>query len=219
MAIAKEVIEHVQRWEGLRLEAYPDPGSKDGHPWTIGYGHTSDGFMKVSKGMKITREQAVAALEHDLSEVEDTLRRLVKVPLTDGQRGALVSFVFNIGEGQFARSTLLKKLNAGDYAAVPGQLAKWVYNDGRKSDGLANRRAAESGLWARGSFVSSRTVSAAAMPTLERLATPEGLTAAGGLLAGLTGTLQGNGPVSFALAAVIVMAAAYVLLRLVRRAS
>ena len=137
MPVAKETIEHVKRWEGLRLEAYPDPGSKDGTPWSIGYGHTSDRFMTVHKGLKITEAQAEAALEHDLGEAEDILRQLVKVPLTDGQRAALTSFVFNIGEGQFAGSTLLRKLNAGDHDVVPDQLARWVYNDGKKMTGLS----------------------------------------------------------------------------------
>ena len=219
MSVAKETIEHVKRWEGLRLDAYPDPGSKDGTPWTIGYGHTSDSFMTVHKGLKITEAQAESALEHDLGEADDILRRLVKVPLTDGQRAALTSFVFNIGEGQLASSTLLRKLNAGDHDAVPDQLARWVYNDGKKMTGLVNRRAAEIGLWSKGSFVSSRTVEAAVPPLVEKLVTPEVLTAAGGALAGLTGTLQGDGPVSFALAALIVMAGAWVLLRLIRRAS
>ncbi|WP_211371264.1 lysozyme [Paracoccus limosus] len=218
MAIAKETLEHVKRWEGLRLEAYPDPGSKDGNPWTIGYGHTSDAFMKVYKGQKITQDQAEAALEYDLGEAEAIVMRLVKVPLSDGQRGALTSFVFNVGQGNFSKSTLLKRLNAGDYDAVPGQLAKWVKNDGKTMQGLVNRRAAEAGLWAKGSFVASRTVDAAAPSPLTKLATPEGLTAAGGLLAGLTGTLQGSGPVSYALAALVLMAGAYVLVRLLKRA-
>ena len=53
MSVAKETIEHVKRWEGLRLEAYPDPGSKDGTPWSIGYGHTSDRFMTVRDETKL----------------------------------------------------------------------------------------------------------------------------------------------------------------------
>jgi len=217
MAIPKEIIDHVKRWEGLRLTAYPDPGSADGRPWTIGYGHTSDAFMRVAKGMTITEAQAELALIHDLGEAGDTIDRLVKVPLTDGQRGALISFVFNIGEPQFAKSTLLKRLNAGDYDAVPGQLGRWVHNDGRKLDGLVNRRAAEIGLWAKGSFVSSRTATAAPLSAARQIATPEGLTAAGGLLAGLTGAMSGTGPVQWAMAAVIVLSAVYLVVRMVRQ--
>lgn len=150
-----ETIEHVKRWEGLVLEAYPDPGSRNGEPWTIGYGHTSDDFMRVYKGLKITPAEAEAALAHDLGEVADAIDGLVKVPLTGNQRGALVSFVFNVGVGAFRKSTLLKKMNAGDYNAVPGELAKWVKNDGKTMQGLVNRRAAEAGLWAKGDFVAS----------------------------------------------------------------
>ena len=154
----RETLEHLKRWEGLRLTAYPDPGSRDGHPWTIGYGHTSDAFMKVYKGLTITEVQAEAALIHDANEAATAIKRLVKVPLTENQMGALVSFVFNIGIGAFGTSTLLRKLNAGDYNAVPAELARWNKNDGKVMKGLTNRRAAEAGLWAKGDFVASRTV-------------------------------------------------------------
>jgi lysozyme len=156
--ITQETVEHVKRWEGLRLKAYPDPGSKNGEPWTIGYGHTSDAFLRVNPGMTITAEQAEDALWHDLDEAATKVLSLVKVPLTDNQLGALVSFAFNVGNGAFAKSTLLKKLNAGNYDAVPFELAKWVKNDGKTMAGLVNRRASEAGLWSRGAFVASRDV-------------------------------------------------------------
>ena len=143
----KETIEHLKRWEGLRLTAYPDPGSRDGEPWTIGYGHTSDAHMKVHKGLTITEEQAEAALVHDAQEAADAIKRLVAVPLNENQMGALVSFVFNVGIGAFKKSTLLRKLNFGDYAAVPGELMRWNKNDGKVMAGLTNRRASEGKLW------------------------------------------------------------------------
>lgn len=157
--ISNETIEHLKRWEGLRLAAYPDPGSKDGNPWTIGYGHTSDAHMKVYKGLIITRGQADAALRYDAGEAADAIAKLVKVPLTENQLGALVSFVFNVGIAAFRGSTLLRKLNNGGYDAVPEQLSRWNKNDGRVMAGLTNRRAAEAGLWAKGAFVTSRAVS------------------------------------------------------------
>ena len=137
-------LAHIKASEGLRLSSYPDPGSKNGEPWTIGYGSTSG----VRKGMTITKEQAEARLVQDLTHAEDTVSRLVMVPLNDNQFGALVSFVFNIGSGAFASSTLLRKLNAGDYAAVPAQLARWNKNDGSVMAGLTKRRPAEAKLWA-----------------------------------------------------------------------
>jgi lysozyme len=146
--INRETLEHVKRWEGLKLTAYPDPGSRNGEPWTIGHGHTSDGHMKVYRGLSITPAQAEAALEYDLNETAAAIEKLVEVELTDNQFGALVSFAFNVGINAFAKSTLLKKLNAGNYDAVPSELAKWKYNDGKVMKGLINRRAAEAGLWA-----------------------------------------------------------------------
>lgn len=157
MRLNAETIEHIKRHEALRLRAYPDPGSRNGEPWTIGYGHTSDVFMAVKRGLEITEKQADAALEWDLEEAAGTVRSLVKVPLTENQFGALVSFVFNVGAGNFAKSTLLKRLNAGQYDAVPGELAKWVFNDGKRMAGLVNRRAAEAALWSKSGAVAGRT--------------------------------------------------------------
>lgn len=211
--VNRETIEHVKRWEGLKLKAYPDPGSKDGTPWTIGYGHTSDGFMKVTRGLTITPAQAEAALEHDLNETAAAVDASVKVELTDNQFGALVSFAYNIGLGDpgnkkapvgFRTSTLLKKLNAGNYAAVPTEMAKWIKNDGRKMDGLVNRRAAEAGLWAKGEHVSSRGVDA--KPVGEPIATKENISWFAGILATLGAVFSGTGPIQWALAAVIVIA-------------
>lgn len=136
-------LSHIKRSEGLRLTAYPDPGSRNGDPWTIGYGSTAG----VKKGMVITEAEAEARLIRDLTHAETTVERLVKVPLTDNQFGALVSFVFNIGAGAFEKSTLLRKLNAGDYAAVPDQLSRWNKNDGAVMAGLTKRRAEEAALW------------------------------------------------------------------------
>lgn len=136
-------LAHIKASEGLRLNAYPDPGSRNGDPWTIGYGSTSG----VKKGMTITAAEAEARLVADLTYAENTVSRLVKVPLNDNQFGALVSFVFNIGAGAFEKSTLLRILNAGDYAGVTAQLARWNKNDGKVMDGLTKRRAAEAKLF------------------------------------------------------------------------
>jgi lysozyme len=203
-AVNRETIEHVKRWEGLRLTAYPDPGSRNGEPWTIGYGHTSDGHLKVYRGLSITPAQAEAALEYDLNETAAAVEKLVKVELADNQFGALVSFAFNVGVEAFRKSTLLKRLNGGDYAAVPQQMARWVYNDGKPMQGLINRRAAESGLWAKGEFVTSRNVDAdpEKPPVLDK----ETVSWGAGILASLGALFSGTGPIQWALAAVIVIA-------------
>jgi len=148
--INTEGLRHIMQWEGLKLEAYRDAGGV----WTIGYGHTSrSGPPQVVAGMTVTRAQARKILQADLARFEERVNRLVKVDLSDNQFAALVSFDFNTGA--LHRSTLLKRLNAGDDDAVPGELMKWTRAQGRRLQGLANRRAAEAGLWARGAFVAS----------------------------------------------------------------
>lgn len=216
--VTPEIVQHVKRFEGCKLTAYPDPGSKNGEPWTIGYGHTSDGFLKVEKGLRITQDVADGALENDLNEIAAAVERLVKVELNDNQFGALVSFTFNVGVGAFSKSTLLKKLNAGNYDAVPGELARWNKNDGKVMAGLTNRRAAEAGLWAKGAFVASNTVAAAPESPIKAALKPEVMTAAGGLLAGAGGLTTGTGPVQIALAVCLVVAAVVVAVLVIRKA-
>lgn len=140
----------VKQWEGCELVSYKDVAGV----WTIGYGHTSSaGIPYVKPGMRINAVEAEEILKSDLHKFEERVERLVKVPLTDNQFAVLVSFDFNTGA--LHKSTLLKKLNAGDYDAVPGELMKWVNAGGKKVKGLVNRRSAEAGLWAKGEFVSS----------------------------------------------------------------
>lgn len=140
----------VKQWEGCELHSYKDVAGI----WTVGYGHTSAaGIPNVKPGMRINLVEAEEILKSDLRKFEERVERLVKVPLTDNQFAVLVSFDFNTGA--LHKSTLLKKLNAGDYDAVPGELMKWVNAGGKKVKGLVNRRSAEAGLWAKGEFVSS----------------------------------------------------------------
>jgi lysozyme len=145
----------VKQWEGLKNTAYRDVAGV----LTIGYGHTSAaGAPTVTPGMAIGDQEAERILKADLAKFEARVERFVKVPLTDNQFATLVSFDFNTGA--LDKSTLLKKLNKGDYAAVPVELMKWVNAGGKKVQGLVNRRAAEAGLWAKGDFVSSNYVPA-----------------------------------------------------------
>jgi lysozyme len=145
----------VKQWEGLKNTAYRDVAGV----LTIGYGHTSAaGAPTVTPGMAIGDQEAERILKADLAKFEARVERFVKVPLTDNQFATLVSFDFNTGA--LDKSTLLKKLNKGDYGAVPVELMKWVNAGGKKVQGLVNRRAAEAGLWAKGDFVSSNYVPA-----------------------------------------------------------
>jgi lysozyme len=130
--------------EGERLTAYKDTVGR----WTIGVGHTGP---EVHQGMTITKQQSRAYLTSDTEAAEKVVLSVVHVPLTDNQRFALVSFVFNLGASRLLTSTLLRKLNAGDYGSVPYELMRWNHEtvNGvlRESDGLTNRRAAEVRLW------------------------------------------------------------------------
>ena len=132
--------------EGLRLTAYPDPGT-GGHPWTIGFGHT-DG---VAQGDSCTLAEADAWLEEDISGSEDEVNDLVKVPLTQAQFDALVDFCFNAGSGNLEHSTLLRKLNTGDYAGADQEFQKWVMGGGHRLPGLVTRRQLEANWFNTGS--------------------------------------------------------------------
>ncbi|WP_039761135.1 lysozyme [Bartonella queenslandensis] len=151
--ISQDGIEALKQWEGLRLEAYQDIAGV----WTIGYGHTAG----VKEGDIITKNQADTLLKEDLKGFEKTVYETIKVDLNDNQFAALVSLAFNIGVSAFKASTLVQKLNQGDYDSVPAQFHRWVYSAGERAQGLINRRAAEIGLWSKGSFVASQGVECA----------------------------------------------------------
>jgi lysozyme len=188
----------VKQWEALRTAAYRDAVGV----WTIGYGHTNAaGGPVVTAGMKITAEEADIILQSDLSKFEVRVDRLVKVALTDNQFAALVSFDFNTGA--LDKSTLLKKLNKGDYNAVPVELMKWVNAGGKKLNGLVNRRSAEAGLWAKGAFVSSNYIDATA--TAPAVLTKENMSWGATILSTLSFAFTGTGPLQWALAAILVI--------------
>lgn len=134
----------IAQREGNKLTAYKD---SVGIP-TIGVGHTSAaGPPAVKMGMKITASQSDEILTRDLQGVEADVNRLVTAPLTQNQFDALVSLVFNIGGTAFRKSTLLKRLNASDYAGAASQFLVWnkaTVNGKRVAlKGLTTRREAE----------------------------------------------------------------------------
>ena len=134
----------IQEFEGLRLTAYADIG---GVP-TIGWGNTNSVTKTdVAKKKTITKVEAERLLKTDVSTFEKSVDSLVKVPLTDNQFAALVSFSFNIGTGAFGKSTLLKLLNASDYKGAAAQFARWNKVNTKTVAGLTRRRAAERALF------------------------------------------------------------------------
>ena len=137
-------IAFIKRWEGVRLKAYVCSAGV----WTIGVGHTAAmGDPKPVAGMKITDAEAEQILRRDLAITEAQVETAVKVSLSQRQFDTLVSFVFNVGIGAFRKSTLLKRLNQGDYKSVPSELMKWTRAGGKVVQGLVNRRKAEADMW------------------------------------------------------------------------
>lgn len=138
--INEKGLELIKKFEGLRLEPYICSGGKK----TVGYGHTGD-LARADR--RITEIEAEAALRQDLRGAERDVERLVKVPVSDNQFSALVSFVFNLGAGSLSRSTLLRKLNTGDYTGASEEFWKWRRAGGKILKGLVRRRAAEKELF------------------------------------------------------------------------
>lgn len=116
---------------------------------TIGYGHTDKAKhpLKIKAGLRITEKEACQILDVDLDECEDAVNRLVKVPLTQGQFDALTSLVFNIGTGAFSKSSILRKLNVGEYEGARAAFDLYVKSGGEYMRGLQRRRDGEQALW------------------------------------------------------------------------
>ena len=145
MKYDKDGLALTESFEGLRLVAYPDPGT-GGVPWTIGYGHTRG----VQPGDTCTQEQAEAWLLEDVQAAADDVNARVNVALTQDEFDALVDFTFNVGAGNFNHSTLLAKVNAGDIEGAAAEFKKWNLAAGHVLAGLVRRRAAETTLFLTG---------------------------------------------------------------------
>ena len=140
MKIGKQGLELIKSFEGLELTAYmPTPIDVP----TIGYGHTKT----VEMGQTITKAKAEALLKQDLAWVEAAVSRHVNVPLTQAQYDALCSFVYNLGSTNFRRSTLLKRLNEGNYQDAADELLRWNRQGPNVLRGLTRRREAERALF------------------------------------------------------------------------
>lgn len=144
--------ELIKRWEScgrLRddrcFEAYPDPGSGDGKPWTIGWGSTGP---DIGPATVWTQAECDARFDHDAAHyAAEVARAIGEAPTTQHQFDALVSFHYNTG--RIARATLTRKHCAGDVAGAQAEFAKWIYNDGKVLRGLVRRRGEEAELYGR----------------------------------------------------------------------
>lgn len=136
LVLSASTIVSIAVYEGYRGDAYiPAPGDVP----TIGFG-TTEG---VSPGDKTTPERALVRLLADASKFERAVKRCAPVPLYQHEFDAYVSLTYNIGEGAFCRSTLVKKLSAGDYAGACAEILRWDKFRGKPLAGLTKRRQAE----------------------------------------------------------------------------
>lgn len=152
-SLSAEGTTFIAQFEGFRANLYNDAA---GHA-TIGFGHLVhrgrvDGSEPAEFKAGISRERALKLLRTDAQGAGSTIERAVTVPLNQAQFDALVSFVFNVGGGALQKSTLLRRLNAGEFDAVPAELAKWNKAGGRVLPGLTRRREAEGRLFSTGRY-------------------------------------------------------------------
>lgn len=139
MKTSPKGIALIKEFEGLRLKAYLCPGGV----WTIGYGHTAG----VKPGMVISEAQAEEYLKADLIAFERYLNGL-GLALNQNQFDALISFIYNVGTGNFSNSTLLRKVRANPQDnSIMDEFLRWVYSKGRVLPGLQRRRLAEMKLY------------------------------------------------------------------------
>lgn len=126
----------TKSFEGCELNAYQDSAGV----WSIGYGHTGP---EVASGLAWTQAQADEALIADTAWAVSVVNKLVTCQINQNQFDALVDFTYNCGSGNFRGSTLLRMVNAGNFAAAAAQFNLWVHAGGQVVDGLVRRRLAE----------------------------------------------------------------------------
>ena len=133
----------IMEFEGFRADPYVCPGGK----LTVGYGHVIRQHEDPEVMSGLSERDAMALLRVDVMWARKAVETRVKVALTDNQFAALVSFVYNLGPYAFKRSTLLRKLNSGDYAGASNEFRRWRMAGGKVLRGLERRRAAEAALF------------------------------------------------------------------------
>lgn len=141
MKVSKNCIELIKKFEGFSSTPYKCPAGV----WTIGYGSTRypAGDFIASTDLPITEEQAETIMRLNLINYENDVIRYVSQKINQSQFDALVDFAYNCGSKNLLKSTLLKKVNKGDFLGASKEFGKWVYADGKKLSGLVKRREAE----------------------------------------------------------------------------
>lgn len=135
-------VDLITQFEGCKLNSYQDQGGI----WTIGYGNTRN----VGPKMFCTLEEAHEWLDDDIREHAEQIDKVITVTVSQNQFDALVSFVFNVGFGNFFKSSLLQKLNEKNYLGAADEFLRWDKIHGIEIQGLLNRRKAERELFLEG---------------------------------------------------------------------
>jgi lysozyme len=135
ITLSASALVGIATWEGFKSDAYQDIVGV----WTIGFGTTAD----VRPGQKIDAVTALQRKITDIQKFEGALKQCVKVPLHQYEYDAFLSLAYNIGPSAFCNSTLVRKLNQGDYEGACKQILRWNRAGGQVVKGLANRREAE----------------------------------------------------------------------------
>ena len=143
--VTDEGMALIKHFEGFSATPYLCPAGW----WTIGWGAVRDGRGEpvTVATTPVAEDEAEALLRRDVGLAERAVLRLIEVPLADGPFDALVSFTFNLGAGTLQRSTLRRRINRREHAAVPAEFSRWVWGGGRRLPGLVKRREAEARLY------------------------------------------------------------------------
>lgn len=139
----------VKRLEGFYANPYDDNGAQPGGTWTIGYGSIRDakGNPITPQTPPITEAEAEKLLQRDMQGAANDVKNRVAVALAAHEAAALISWTYNLGGGNLAKSTMLKRLNAGDRAGVPEEMRKWIMHENKPLVGLLRRRWAEAAIF------------------------------------------------------------------------
>lgn len=132
----------IKFYESLRLKTYLDSGGVK----TIGWGHTGP---EVKLGMVISKEQAIEIFDKDISKFQEGVKKLIlsKATTSQNQFSAMVSLAFNIGLGAFAKSSVLRFHNQGQFDKAANSFGMWVKDNSKVLPGLVKRRKSESLLY------------------------------------------------------------------------
>ncbi len=145
MTVNKATLDLIKEFEGCKLTAYTDSVGV----WTIGYGTTAAAGLGITPkaGMTITQAEAERLLLAGLGKFAAKIRPLFTKPINDNEFGAFLSLAYNIGPGAFAKSSALRKFNAGDKAGAADAILLWDKAGGKVLRGLQRRRRAERALF------------------------------------------------------------------------